>query len=432
MPAAYQTPKWYPLDMAGNIFPVTRSRSWNETCRVGLLLKEEVDPARLRQALAELRPRYPSFFVGVRRGFFWYYLEPMGNTDVVYPEEGYPCRPLDLFSAVKPTLCVLYDRRRLSVEFSHLVADGGGILVFLKALLARYLELGGVELPAGSGLPELTGPPRQGELADSYQEFRTKCGAKPKGHGLAYQYRAPQTKGYLKVIHGQVPLEDILPIVKARGLTVTDYLMAAYIYAFYAADPRARRSRRPIQISVPVSLRKFYPSESLRNFSLFAVLGFEPRAQKNCSFEDVLEAMRGKLAAATTREEMHALLCNSVTLMNAPVFRAIPNVIKRQFMRLGNLFIGEMSNTSPLSNLGRFELPPCLAEHIETIEVLLGGSPHKRIGCVVVSDERLLHIYFSGNTKATDVQREFFQLLAREGIRVRAESNIRGEEGACA
>jgi len=426
----YKAPKWLPLDMAGNIFPIARSRSWNETCRVGCLLKEKVDPTRLRQTLADLRPRYPSFFVGVRRGFFWYYLEPMENTDVVYPEEDYPCRPLNLFSAVKPTLCVLYDRRRLSVEFSHLVADGGGILVFLKALLARYLELGGAEIPADSGLPELTGPPRPRELADSYQEFRTRCGKKPRGSGLAYQYRAPQTKDYLKIIHGQVPLEDILPMAKARGLTVTDYLMAIYIYAFYTADPRARRSRRPIQIGIPVSLRQFYPSESLRNFSLFAALGFKPHEREEYTFEDILEAMRGKLAAATTREEMHALLCNSVALMNHPVFRATPIVIKRQLMKLGNFFVGEMSNTSPLSNLGRFQLPPCLAEHVETIEMALGGSPHKRIGCVVISDERLLHVYFSGNTKATQVQRAFFKLLVREGARVRVESNVRDEEEA--
>ena len=428
MPNEYQAPKWFPLDMAGNIFPIARSRGWNETCRVGCLLKEEVEPARLRQALTDLRPRYPSFFVGVRRGFFWYYLEPMGNTDVVYPEEDYPCRPLDLFSAVKPTLCVLYDRRRLSVEFSHLVSDGGGILVFLKALLARYLELGGVEIPPDSGLPELTGPPRPRELADSYQEFRARCGKKPKGSGLAYQYRAPHTKGYLKIIHGQAPLEDILPIAKARGLTVTDYLMAVYIYAFYAADPRARRSRRPIQIGIPVSLRQFYPSESLRNFSLFAAVGLDVRARKDCTLEGIIEAMRGKLAAATAREEMHRLLCNSVTMINNPVFRAIPIVIKRHLMKLGNLFIGEMSNTSPLSNLGRFQLPPCVAKHVEAIEMALGGSPHKRIACVVVSDERLLHVYFSGNTKAADVQRTFFRLLVREGARVRVESNVRGEE----
>jgi len=187
----YRAPKWYPLDMAGSIFPAARSRGWNETCRVGVLLKEEADPARLRQALAALRPRYPSFFVGVRQGFFWYYLEPMDNTDVVYPERGYPCRPMELFSKSAPTIRVYYDRRRVSIEFSHLVADGGGILVFLQALLARYLALGGVEFPADSGLPELAGPPCPGELADSYREFGGKRGAKPKGSRPAYQYRAP-------------------------------------------------------------------------------------------------------------------------------------------------------------------------------------------------------------------------------------------------
>jgi NRPS condensation-like uncharacterized protein len=225
-----------------------------------------------------------------------------------------------------------------------------------------------------------------------------------------------------------VPLEDILPIVKARGLTVTDYLMAVYLYAFYTANPDARRSRRPIQIGVSVSLRQFYPSESLRNFSLSASPGFYPRTKEDYTFEDILAATRGKLAAASAREEMHKLLCQSVNLTNSPLFRAIPNVIKRQFMKMGKLLVGDMTNTSVLSNMGRFQLPPCVAGQVETVEIVSGTSPSKPFVCAVVSDERLLHVYFSSDTEITDVQRAFFRLLAREGMRVRVESNTREEE----
>ena len=430
----YKIPRRFPLDMAGIVFPAVRTRDWNETYRTGFLLKEEIDPARLRQALEDLHPRFPSFFVSVRRGFFWYYLERMDNLDrVVQREKGYPCRPMHIFSPDGPAIRVLYDRRRLSVELSHVVADGGGVTVFLKALLARYMELGGLVIPPDSGLPDLSEPPRARELADDYRTFYTKNPGKLPTEAAAYQYHAPRTPGYLKVIHAMVPLEDILPLVKAQGLTVTDYLMAVYIHAFYTADPRARRGRRPIKIGIPVSLRKFYPSESLRNFSLYANMSFDPkahsapRAKEDFSFEDILEAMRGKLAAAIEPEKMHRLLCENMSLMQNPAMRLMPNVLKRQFMRLGYLLLGESTNTAPLSNLGRFQLPPCLAERVASVETFLGGNPRKSFGCVVISDERLLHLYFSGETRKTDVQRAFLRHLTGEGLRIRVESNIRKE-----
>lgn len=222
-----------------------------------------------------------------------------------------------------------------------------------------------------------------------------------------------------------LPLEDLLSLAKARGLTVTDYLMAVYLHALYTADPCAQNSRKPLKISIPISLRKFYPSESLRNFSLYANLGLAPRGGERPTFDAIVEAMRGKLAAAATREEMHKLLCQNVALMENPFMRALPNALKRPLMRLGYVLIGEKTHTATLSNMGRFVLPPCLARHVEAVEVLLGESPHKRLSLAAVSDERLLHLYFSGNTPKTDVQRAFLRHLAAEGLRIRAESNIR-------
>jgi len=431
----YKIPKHFPLDMAGAVFPAARTRDQNETHRIGFLLKEEVDPGRLRRALEDLHPRFPSFFVSVRRGFFWYYLERTRRLDtarLVRREKDYPCRPIRIFSPDTPAMRVLYDRRRLSVELAHLVTDGGGAAVFMKALLARYMELGGMEVPKGirefpCGLTDLSAPPRAEELADDYRTFYTKSRGELPAQAAAYQYRPPYAPDYLKMLHAMVPLEDILPRIKALGLTVTDYLMAVYLYAFYTADPRAKNSRKPLVIGVPVSLRKFYPSRSLRNFSLYANLAFAPRAKEDFTFEDILETMRGKLAAAVTREEMHALLCRNVALMKNPLMRALPMALKRPAMKLGYNLIGESANTAVLTNLGPFDLPPCLAERVQAVETLVGGSRRGRLLCAVLSDERLLHLYFSGATQKTDIQRAFVRHLADEGMRVRVESNIREE-----
>jgi len=402
-------PKTMQLDMAANTFLCMRTRRWNYAIRMGWRLTEEIDPQRLRRAVEALYPRFPSFFVAARRGFFSYRLECMEYTDVVEEEGGYYCRPFDLFSRDRPMLRVVYGGRRFAVEIPHAVADGTGLAVFARALLARYLGLDDVI--------DLSEPPRAGELSDDYPRFCEKAKGKIPKDAAAWQYRRPYVKNYLKVVHGAIPLEDILPAAKARGMSVTEYLMCAYLHAFYRADPAARSSEKPIKLRIPVNMRQFYPSETLHNFTLYRNLGFDPRAREDWSFEDVIEAMRGILKPCTTPEAMRALLNQTVTLSGSPVLRAVPMALKRWFFKLGYVMTGEKPMTGVLSNLGRVELPPELAGHVENVEFIMGGTIYKRLCAFVLSDRQSLHLYLSGACESTDVQRELFRLLEQEGLR---------------
>jgi len=401
------------LDMAANTFLCIRTRKWNYVIRMGWLLKEEIDPERLRRAVEDIWPRFPSFFVAARRGFLSYTLECMDYADVVQGEGDYFCRPFDLFSKDTPMIRVLYSGQRFSVEIPHLVADGKALSVFTRALLARYLGL--------DGIIDLSEPPRAEELSDDYRRFYKKTPGKIPKDSAAWQYRRPHVEGCLKVIHGMVPLEDILPAARLRGLSVTEYLMCAYLYAFYLADPRARSSNKPIKLRIPVNMRQFYPSETLHNFTLYRNLGFEPRAKGDWSFEDVIAAMRGKLKSAATPEALRALLNQTVTLSGNPILRAVPIAVKRWFFKLGYFMTGERPMTGVLSNLGRVELPQCIAEHVESVEFIMGGSIFKSLCAFALSDHRHLHIYLSGACESTEVQRELFRLLEQEGMRVTSE-----------
>jgi len=118
---------------------------------------------------------------------------------------------------------------------------------------------------------------------------------------------------------------------------------------------------------------------------------------------------------------MRLLLNQTVTLSGNPVLGAVPIALKRWFFKLGYYLTGEKPMTGVLSNLGRVELPPRIAEHVEGVEFIMGGSIYKSLCAFVLSDHRNLHIYLSGACKSTDVQRELFRLLEREGLRVTAE-----------
>jgi len=404
-------------DLAGMMFAASGTPRNNEVMRCGFALNEDVDIARLQQAVEDLYPRFPSFYLSLRRGFFQDFLEPLTHCNIIRPDDSQPCRPMP-FAKHEPLLRILHGKRRITVELSHVLTDGGGALVFVQTLLARYLQLGGADM-THSDLPALDESPRPSELVDSYRASFTKQRGKPPTDRLAcqyYQYRAPKTKDYIGVMHGEIPVGDALAQAKAHGLTLTDYLMAVYFYAFCQADPRARRSRKPIQLTIPVSLRKYYQSESLRNFSLYANMLLHPRARENYTLEDVIEAMHNQLAAASTKKEMHRRLCANVAMADNQFVRCVPNALKRRVIRLGHHMLGE--GTSALSNLGAIALPPCLNEHVTSLEFTVSPSPCCRLQCMVYSCQDVLHIVFSSDTKQTDVQQTFFHTLQEQGLTV--------------
>lgn len=66
---------WMRLDNAALIFPAVRRKNWSNAFRVSATLYEDVDPEILQQAVDALAPRFPSMYVSLHRGLFWYYLQ---------------------------------------------------------------------------------------------------------------------------------------------------------------------------------------------------------------------------------------------------------------------------------------------------------------------------------------------------------------------
>ena len=68
---------WMRLDNAALIFPAVRRRSWTNAFRVSATLNEPVNPEILQRAVDALAPRFPSMYVSLHRGAFWYYLQKL-------------------------------------------------------------------------------------------------------------------------------------------------------------------------------------------------------------------------------------------------------------------------------------------------------------------------------------------------------------------
>jgi NRPS condensation-like uncharacterized protein len=66
-----------------------------------------------------------------------------------------------------------------------------------------------------------------------------------------------------------MPVEQITALAKANGATVTQYLAALLTLCIRHSADMTRQSGKAVNICVPVNMRGFYDSKTLRNFTLY-------------------------------------------------------------------------------------------------------------------------------------------------------------------
>ena len=81
---------WRRLDNTGKLFAMVTGEDLSNVFRVSAVLAEEVDGARLQEALKQTLPEFQVFQVKLRRGFFWNYFESNTREPEVELETPYP------------------------------------------------------------------------------------------------------------------------------------------------------------------------------------------------------------------------------------------------------------------------------------------------------------------------------------------------------
>ena len=417
---------WFELDNAASIYPYSANEQWICGYRIGFVLDEDINPDLLKQAVKEIMPRFPAYFVQLRFGYFWPYLEKTTELPIIEEEHLHPVLPTPRWYTNVPAMKIIYYKRRLCLETFHGIADGGATIAVLKALTAKYLTLKGYEIPESPEIVDITETPHEEEVIDCFKKFYNKNNkGMSRKEVSSYQHTIKPIKNYNRLFEGLVPVSDIKEFCKPRGITITEFLTAVFIYSLYLNSPE--NNKKPIKISVPVSLRPIFNANSMRNFSLFTNVGaYNLKQDKSSSIDDILEEIKGKIKEGTEKEVLEKNIAMNVSTASNPVIKILPNGLKKVALKIGYKN-GQQKFACTLSNLGVCKMPPEMKEHVERMEVFLGG-PRNAIGCAVNSIDDKLNIAFNVASKQTDVVRTFYKTLSGLGIRVRVESSDGGEQ----
>ncbi len=420
--------RWFKLDNAAKLYPAVSSFRWSSAFRISAELTETVDPKRLQQAADNVLPRFPSLKVRMRSGLFWYYLEEIQEPLIVRQDAGHPCMPFRFRQDHGYLMRVFYYRNRISAEFFHSLTDGTGGLTFIKTLAAEYLRLGGKKVQFDHGALRPLDKPVQDETQDAFLKMPLPHVRASRKEEAAYHFPAtPEIPHTLHIIAASIPCAPLLEKAKELNATLTEYLVSVMLWTAYQSQEAGHpRRKKPLRVSVPVNMRAFYPTRTMRNFSTFVNPGVDPRLG-DYTFEEIAGEVHAYMKYAVNPKLLSAVIATNVADEKNLLVRLVPRVIKN--LVISGIFhqAGDKLVTSTLTNLGRTEFPTGTERLIRRFEFQLGSPSSPLCNCASVTTGNELRLVFSSNIRETTLPREMLRFLVERGVPVTVESNWEDE-----
>ncbi len=419
---------WYKLDNAAKIYPATRSVKRTSTFRVAVYLNEPVEPDILRQALAQVIQRFPSIAVTLRRGLFWYYFDTNQLPPQAYEETNYPCALVDPRETNGYFFKVIYYNTRISLQCFHSLTDGTGAFEVLKTLLYQYLKLKGCSVDCGEFIKNPQHRASKYEVEDSFSKYYAKHAVQKIRERKAQHIEGTVFEPYgINVVHAVMSVSEVKRIAKAKGLTITEYLATLWILSIYEKNMKYGQYNKPIRLSIPVNLRRLFPSQTLRNFSSY--VNVEIHIDHIDGFDSIAAQVREQLREGAKKENLYPRMNANVKIERLLLLRLTPLFIKNLALKRAHVKLGEKTMTSTLSNTGPVTLPESMQPYVDRFEFVLSAN---KTGCVnmsICSYLDKLNITVSRAIQEPDILQYFFRTLSmQEGLSIRCDSNDWGIE----
>ncbi len=416
---------WLKLDNAATIYPsITNSKNTN-MFRVSIYFHDEVNIDVLSNLLPKLMDRFPYFRVQLRRGFFWYYFEHINSNPKLHKERKYPSISYS-FRKDRFLFKIIPYKNRISIETSHVLTDGYGILTFLNALSIEYIKLRySVEKEINSNY--LIGKEIDTEeYEDSFLRFKKATKKTPPKNTKAYTlpFKKFSNKFKYHILRLELPLKDVKKIAKHYEVSINDLLVSVHMYALQEVLINFSKMKYPIRAVVPINLRKYFPTKTLKNFSFILTPEIDNRLGIY-SFKEILYTVHYYIKYEGTRKRLLPHLTRNIDSQYKPIVRYMPRIIKDFILKLAYNSIGNKPVTSSISNLGLIQFPKEYEGFIKSYDFIPAPSNALKVNLGVVSFGNNVIINLGKKTSNTYYDRAFIKKLKELNINIRIKTNWR-------
>ncbi len=374
----------YRIDNSGVYHRAILRKGKSNIFRLSVKLNIKIEPQMLQKAVDAITPRFPTMAASIRGNFFHYYAVPVKTPISIQKDT----RLLAYMPPKEIRQCavrVLYNENSISAEFFHSLTDGHGGMVFMRSLLAEYLRLAnGVVCTADEDvlLPDV--PPSPDETIDSFLTYAGKKGAH-FDKKRSYLPGESLPDGELAISTALYDTERLIDISHEYGVSLTTFLTAALAKAIMQLQTNENRKRMlPVQIMLPVNLRRRFTSSTLRNFTLYALPFMQP-SDTALPFEELVKKLDAQLKEQLTHDKLREMMATNINLEYNWLMRKLPLAVKCAILKLGFQLFGARNSSLSLSNIGEWSFPPQLLQYIEDVSFYLSPRVCSPYNCSAVS-----------------------------------------------
>ena len=396
---------WYHLDTSSKIYPLSMGEEWMSIYRLSFYLKDDINPLVLQIALLFTIVRFPLFKTSLKSGFFWNYLDNINKHYPIIKENDIPTSFINISKTKHQLFRVAYYQNRVSCEFFHVLADAYGGSAFLTTLVNEYFRLLGNKVEYNDLALKINNEFKQEELLDMFQELEVKNDI----HGGLIEKKALSLDGRMSVVkpcqvlHFDLDFHKLHCLSKEKDVTINELILA---FLFIVLSYSTSRDGF-IKIQVPVNMRKYYPSKTLRNFSLYNTISINKKDITN--FDDVLKEVKKQSREKLTKEVLNGVMYHAKKLVSGVTF--IPLFVKRPIAKFIYQYFGDKGSTTVLSNLGKINLPSMMEEKIMKGDFVLGTTLSNKVLTTLVTINDITTLTISKFTSNSSFENNLYSLL---------------------
>ncbi len=390
--------------------------------RLSADLDAPINLKRLTTAYEHMLVRCPYYRVQLRRGLFWYYIEPCKTKAHVEAESRYPCMYIPFKRRGMLPFRVLAYKNRVIFEVAHLITDGTGALNFLNGIILEYLRLSGHIIDSQEQVLDCEKPLDPDEFEESFTKQYEKGIPSPSRVDRSYQIKG---KGFhapkFNIIEGIMDSAALKKEAMRYDVTIGEFLTALLIDTCQNEMYEHSLLKRPIRISIPINLRKIFPSKTMRNFALTVEPGIDPRLG-HFSFEDVIRKVQQFMKMELDHRFIKRQIARNVGSEKNPFVRILPLWLKDPILKRFYEVFGSITFTMSFSNLGRVELPEGMHPFVKSYQFI--PPPHrKKVSATSIAYDGKTSVLFGSTIDNRSVEQRFFSRLRKMGIHVTIRTN---------
>ena len=404
--------RWFKLDNAAKIFPPSSSKKDPKVFRFTCILKEDIDQPILQESVNEALDFFPNFKSILKQGFFWHYLETIDFNPIVKEEKKDICSPIYCKKKKKLLFRVNYYKNRINLEVYHALTDGTGALEFLKTIVYIYISkkhnIKDLNFDYDASISE-----KSSDSFNKYYKFQLN-----KIDEMKNVYKIKGEKlSKMKVINGCMNTSELLNLAHKYNTTLTSLIVSIYILSI-KENMDLKDENKYIYIDIPVNLRKYFKSQTARNF--FSVLKLKYNGSNE--LEDIIMYVDKYLKNELKKENLFKTMNKFASFEHNFLIRLIPLFIKNIVLKIIVYF---NKITSSVTNLGIITVDENIKDYIDSFEVYVSTDKMQISMCSYLDK---LNVSFTTIFVSTDIIKTFYRKLSELGIDIIITTNkVEGE-----